>query len=249
MAVAVSIGLTPEQQQLATAVADFAARHAPIDKTRAAFDLLTAGHLPEWWENYTANGFHAVHLPEALGGGGGTVTDVACVIEAAATALLPGPVLPTVIAGAVAMLADDDPASRAVLARLVQGVPAVVISERDTLRAVATEHGWTLTGTSSAMPGLCSAQVILVSARSAGRTLWLAVDPTAAGAEVTPHRGTDKTVDVGVLRLDGYACPAESRLTGIDDARAVPDPGVDRGGGLRCHPVVCERGDRAFAHP
>ncbi|MEW5811951.1 MAG: acyl-CoA dehydrogenase [Actinomycetota bacterium] len=215
-----SIGLTPEQQQLATAVADFAARHAPIDKTRAAFDLLTAGHLPEWWENFTANGFHAVHLPEALGGGGGTVTDVACVIEAAATALLPGPVLPTVIAGAVAMLADDDPASRAVLARLVQGVPAVVISERDTLRAVATEHGWTLTGTSSAMPGLCSAQVILVSARSAGRTLWLAVDPTSAGAEVTPHRGTDKTVDVGVLRLDGYACPAESRLTGIDDARA-----------------------------
>ena len=220
MAVAPSIGLTPEQTQLATSVSDFAARHAPIDKTRAAFDSLSAGRLPDWWNDFTANGFHAVHLPEDVGGGGGSLLDVACVLEAAATAMLPGPVLPTVIAGAVAMLADDEPAARDLLDRLAQGTPGAVVADRDVLRATATEHGWTLNGSTSAVPGLCSAQVVIVTARSAGRTLWLIVDPTAPGVESSPLDGTDKTVDVGVLRLDDYACPAQHRLTGIDDTRA-----------------------------
>ena len=48
-----------------------------------------------------------MHLPEAVGGQGGSLVDAACVIEAAATALLPGPLLPTVITGAVALSADD----------------------------------------------------------------------------------------------------------------------------------------------
>ncbi len=217
--VAPSIGLTPEQTQLAAAVSDFAARHAPIDKTRAAFDSLTAGGLPEWWDHFTANGFHAVHLPERVGGGGGSLLDVACVLEAAATAMLPGPVLPTVIAGAVAMLADDESGARDVIERLVQGAAAAVVADPDVLRATATEHGWTLSGTTSAVPGLCSAQVVIVTARSAGRTLWLIVDPAAPGVDVAPLDGTDKTVDVGVLRFDDYACSAQSRLTGIDAGR------------------------------
>ncbi|MEH3140824.1 MAG: acyl-CoA dehydrogenase [Mycobacterium kyogaense] len=220
MAVAPSIGLAPEHAQLAVAVADFAARHAPIDKTRTAFDSLTAGELPQWWDLFTSNGFQAVHLPEWVGGGGGSVLDAACVLEAAAFAMLPGPVLPTMIAGAVAVLADDGSSARELLTRLAEGIPAAVVTDRDVLRATATEHGWTLSGTTSATPGLCSAQAILVSARSAGRTLWLIVDPAAAGADVTPLDGTDKTVDVGVLRLEGYSCPASSRLIGIDDIRA-----------------------------
>lgn len=220
MTPAPSIGLTPEQAQLAAAVSDFAARHAPIDKTRAAFGSLTSGSLPEWWDRFTAHGFHAVHLPELRGGGGGSVTDAACVLESAATAMLPGPVLATVIAGAVATLADDQPAARDLLSRLAGGAPAAVVADRDALRATATDDGWTLSGTTTAVPGICSAQILLVTAQSAGRTLWLLVDPTVAGAELTPLDGTDKTVDVGVLRLDHYACPAQSRLTGIDDLRA-----------------------------
>ncbi|MGB7509275.1 MAG: acyl-CoA dehydrogenase family protein, partial [Mycobacterium sp.] len=93
-----TIGLTPEQQQLADAVGQFAARHAPIEKTRSSFETLAAGELPQWWDDFVVNGFHAVHLPEEVGGQGGTLMDTACVVEAAATALLPGPVLPTVLA-------------------------------------------------------------------------------------------------------------------------------------------------------
>ena len=101
------VGLTDEQRQLADAVTAFASRHAPLDTTRASLDGLAAGELPQWWGEFVAGGFHAVHLPDDVGGQGGTLMDTACVVEAAATALLPGVVTATVIAGAVATLADD----------------------------------------------------------------------------------------------------------------------------------------------
>ncbi|EPQ44802.1 Acyl-CoA dehydrogenase [Mycobacterium sp. 012931] len=68
-----ALAITAEQEQLAQAVAQFAARHAPIDKTRAAWDSIAAGELPPWWEELTAHGFHAVHLSEDAGGQGGTL--------------------------------------------------------------------------------------------------------------------------------------------------------------------------------
>src|ERR1700754_5166111 len=101
-----ALAITAEQEQLVDAVSRFVSRNAPLDKTRAAFDSIAAGELPTWWEEFVAMGFHAVHLPERAGGQGGHLSDMACVVEAAAAALLPGPLLSTATAGAVATLAD-----------------------------------------------------------------------------------------------------------------------------------------------
>lgn len=120
-----ALAITAEQEQLAQAVAQFAARHAPIDKTRAAWDSIAAGELPPWWEESTAHGFHAVHLSEDAGGQGGTLADMACVLEAAAAALLPGPLLSTATASAVAGLADTSAA--ALIAELAGGATAAVV--------------------------------------------------------------------------------------------------------------------------
>lgn len=216
-----TIGLMPEQLQLADAVAKFTARHAPIDKTRSAFDAIAAGELPQWWDEFVANGFHAVHLPDELGGQGGTLTDTACVVEAAALALLPGPVLPTVTASAVAQLASDAPAARTVLERLAAGAAAAVILAGDSdFKASPAADGWTVTGTSSATLGARSAQVIVAAARAGEDTVWFAIDTGHHTVVVDGRNGTDKTVDVGVVRLDGHHCPADSVLAGIDDDRA-----------------------------
>src|SRR5690242_3113660 len=129
-----ALAITAEQEDLADAVGRFAARHAPVDKTRAAFDSLASGELPPWWQEFTAHGFHAVHLPEKIGGQGGTLADLACVIEPAAAALLPGPVLSTTTASAVAALAGDSAAS--LLAELAAGLTAaVVLPEHSHVRA------------------------------------------------------------------------------------------------------------------
>ncbi|MDZ4266274.1 MAG: acyl-CoA dehydrogenase family protein, partial [Mycobacterium sp.] len=216
-----TIGLSPEQQQLADAVSQFAARHAPIEKTRNSFDTLAAGELPQWWDDLVLNGFHAVHLPEEVGGQGGTLMDTACVVEAAATALLPGPVVPTVLAGAVALLADDTSETRTLLSRLAEGASAAVIIAGDNgLRATKSEAGWTVSGESTATLGLCSAQVILVAASADEGTIWFVLDPSHPGVGVKGLNSTDKATDVGVLRLNGYVCEPDSLLAGIDDQRA-----------------------------
>ena len=127
--------MSPEQQELSDAVGQFAARHAPIATTRDSFDDLAAGRVPGWWDALVANGFHAVHLPEDLGGQGGRPIDAACVLEAAGKSLLPGPLLSTV---------DDSPADESVgvLTGFVTGAAATAFSAlpADEQRATALAH-------------------------------------------------------------------------------------------------------------
>lgn len=212
-----ALAITIEQEQLAEAVTQFAARHAPIDKTRAALDSIAAGELPTWWEEFTAHGFHAVHLPEDAGGQGGTLTDMACVIEAAAAALLPGPLLSTAIASAVAGLADDSAAT--LVADLAAGVTAVVVLPEDSaVHAVRDGAGWRLSGSVGSTLGLLAAQRILLAAHvEDGTELWFVLH-TGPDIAVEQQRGTDLSADVGALTLDHLRVKAT--VTGIDTARA-----------------------------
>ncbi|OBG38020.1 acyl-CoA dehydrogenase [Mycobacterium alsense] len=216
-----TLGLTPEQQDLGNAVAQFAERHAPIAATRDGFDALAAGILPAWWEALVGNGFHAVHLPERLGGQGGRLIDAACVLEAAGKALLPGPLLPTVTAGAVALLADPTPPTESLVRDLASGLSAaVVLPDGGDFRARADGPGWLLSGASDATMGACSARTILVAARAEdGGLVWVPVDTGAPTATVESASGTDLVSDVGILRLKEYR--AAEALTGIDPDRAT----------------------------
>lgn len=218
-----ALAITTEQEQLVDAVSRFATRHAPIDKTRATFDSIAAGELPTWWQELTASGFHAVHLPEHVGGQGGSLADMACVIEAAAAALLPGPLLSTATASAVASLADGSAAT--LIADLAAGATAVVVlPEHSDVRATADGNGWRLSGSSASTLGICAAQRILLAAHTEdGGELWLVLEPDASqGPELTvqQQRGTDLCTDVGILNLADHIVPAGSVLSGIPTERA-----------------------------
>jgi len=217
-----TLGLSPEQQALGDAVVQFATRHAPIAETRDSFDALAAGQLPAWWETLAANGFHAVHLPERLGGQGGRLIDAACVLESAGRTLLPGPLLPTVTTGAVALLADPSPSAESLLRDLASGLPAaVVLPDGGDFRARADGDGWLVSGQSDVTAGVCSAQVILVGARTDdGDLAWIVVDTQKPTATVESIHGTDLVCDVGILRLNDYRGLEPAALTGIDADRA-----------------------------
>lgn len=216
------IGLTPEQRELEGAIARFAARHAAVGETRMTLEAIADGELPDWWDDLVALGFHAVHLPDAVGGQGGELIDAACVVEAAATALLPGPLLPTMITGAVAGVAGDHPAAVALAARLAGGVTATaILPGRGDLTATAGEDGWVVTGTSGDVLGVRAAGVVLAAARTdAGETAWFVVDPRDPAVSVAPRGGTDLTVDVGTVRIDGLRVPKALVINGIDDDAA-----------------------------
>ncbi|HEX2212369.1 MAG TPA: acyl-CoA dehydrogenase [Mycobacterium sp.] len=215
-----TLALSPEQKDLADAVGRFAERRAPLNAAREAFETLAQGQLPEWWKELTASGFHAVHLPERYGGQGGELLDAACVLEAAGKAPLPGPLLPTVTTGAVALLADPSPVADALLTTLADGATAALVLPSDgNFRARADGDGWVITGESEVTAGICSAAVALIAAsRDDGDPIWFAVDTAQAAVTVIPVGGTDLLTDVGRIRLDGH--PVTDVLTGVDAARA-----------------------------
>ena len=218
-----TLALSPEQQDLSDAVARFASRHAPISSTRDEFDALAAGKLPGWWDALVTNGFHAVHLPEHLGGQGGRLVDAACVLESAGKALLPGPLLPTVTTGAVALLADPTPNAESLLRDLASGVPAaVVLPDNGDFLARADGPRWLVSGASGVTMGACAARVMLVGARSQdGDVVWVLIDTGKPTATVESVNGTDLVADVGILRLAEYHAGEPDVLTGIDLDRAA----------------------------
>jgi alkylation response protein AidB-like acyl-CoA dehydrogenase len=214
-----TLAITVEQEQLVDAVRRFASRHAPIDETRAAFVSIAAGELPLWWPEFIGSGFHAVHLPEHVGGQDGTLLDMACVVEAAAAALLPGPLLSTVTASAVANLADSS--VKAFLTDLAAGATAaVVLPEHCDIQASAEGNSWRLTGSTDSALGICAAQRILLSARTAdGSRRWFVATP-GPGLTIASQQGTDLCTDVGIVEFVDHVVPDSAEITGISTERA-----------------------------
>lgn len=96
----VGIGITPEQRELAEAVRGWIARAAPPEEIRKLLDAPGSGR-PSYWDGLAAQGLLAVHLPEAYGGGDGSLVDLAVVVEEAARGALPGPYAASVLASVV----------------------------------------------------------------------------------------------------------------------------------------------------
>jgi 3-oxochol-4-en-24-oyl-CoA dehydrogenase len=217
-----ALGLTPEQHDLGDAVGKFAGRHAPINVTRDGLAALAAGRLPQWWDALVTNGFHAVHLPEHLGGQGGRLIDAACVLESAGKALLPGPLLPTVTTGAITLLADSSPAAESLLRNLASGAPAaVVLPDGGDFQARADGQQWVVRGASDVTAGACSARIILIGARTRdGDLVWVPIDTEKPTATVESVPATDLVTDAGILRLSDYRAAESDVLIGIDADRA-----------------------------
>ncbi|NUS88905.1 MAG: acyl-CoA dehydrogenase, partial [Streptomyces sp.] len=96
------IAITEDQRELARAVRGWAARAVPPEEVRKLLDAPAGGAgRPAYWDGLAAQGLLGPHLPEAYGGGGGGLLDLAVVLEETGQAVLPGPYLPTVLASAV----------------------------------------------------------------------------------------------------------------------------------------------------
>jgi alkylation response protein AidB-like acyl-CoA dehydrogenase len=104
------IGISDEHAELAASVRKWAESQGAIEAVRAAESDPAA--LGVWGARAAETGLTAIALPESVGGGGGTLLDQAVALEAAAYALVPGPLLTTAVAG----ILYDDPDLRAGIA-------------------------------------------------------------------------------------------------------------------------------------
>ncbi|WP_459546198.1 acyl-CoA dehydrogenase [Nocardia sp. X0981] len=216
------VALTTDQVALAETVAGFAGRHAGCEYTRKNTGSLRQGALPGFWPDLVALGLTGVHLPESVGGQGGTLGELAVVLAESGRALLPGPLVPTTVASAVLAAAREGETVRTGLRKFATGATGTVILPEHgigfTPGTGAHDHsGPRLTGETGPVLGAAAAELFVVAAASAAETRWFLVERAAAGVEVDVRDGADLGRDIGVLRFrDVAAAPVE-----LDSERAV----------------------------
>ena len=137
-----SIGISDEHVELAASVRRWADGRGGRDAVRSA-EGEPAATFAETWKAVGEMGLTTIGLPEAAGGGGGSVLDVAVALEACAHALVPGPLLGPAVA---AVLLGDSPAAAELAADLADGAVVGlalggVVWDAPSATHVLLEHG------------------------------------------------------------------------------------------------------------
>ncbi|MFI5738460.1 acyl-CoA dehydrogenase [Streptomyces anulatus] len=215
------IGITEEHRALAHSVRGWLARAAPPGEVRELLDAhgpAVLGARPAHWEALAAQGLTGIHLPEAYGGGGGDLLDLAVVLEEAAYASLPGPYLATALVGAVLRRAVS-PGTGDLLRVLAAGDRTAAFAlTPGTLTATPAPGGHRLDGTAPpVLTGEAADLLLLPAADASGGVLWFLVDAGAEGIAVRPHRSVDPTRPTAEVRAEAVHIPAH-RVLPLDSA-------------------------------
>jgi alkylation response protein AidB-like acyl-CoA dehydrogenase len=215
----VPIALTDEQLALAETVAKLSARHGDTTQTRARLDDYAAGARPAAWSAFTDQGLLGLHLPPSHGGDGAGLVELATLIEETAAQLVPGPLLPTVLASTIIDRCGSPGIRDVLLPAFVAGATGATATTCDGLTATVAGDFMTVTGSSVPILGAAAAETLVLGARDeSGTARWfvLSLDQRAE-AVVTALPGVDLTRDIARVRLDGLRVPAEHWLT-VDPA-------------------------------
>ncbi|MFE4668131.1 acyl-CoA dehydrogenase [Streptomyces sp. NPDC056716] len=217
------IALTEDQLAWADAVRGFVKREVSVATTRAEFEDLAAGIWPIVWPSLVRQGFVGMHIDPSAGGDGGTLVDVAVLLEETGRALVPGPLLPTVLASVVLGRHGSESVTETVLPRFVTGATGACVTTAQGLTAVPDGDGWRVSGTTAPLLGAVSGQFLILGAQAADRTVWFVVErPEDTSIKVEQGIGVDLTRDIGRVTLAGLAVRPENVLTAsCDDIRTV----------------------------
>ncbi|WP_051943374.1 acyl-CoA dehydrogenase [Streptacidiphilus rugosus] len=208
-----AIGISEEHRELRSSVRRWLERDVSGVVVRGA---LTEGPgavgtaRPLWWKGLAGQGMLGLHLPEAVGGGGGGLLDLAVVVEETGRALLPGAFLPTVLASA--LLAGS--AAPGELAALAEGAStAAVVWE-----GAVTATGGRMSGRAEVVLGAAEADLLLVRADAggAGGGDWYLVEGSAA--RITPLAALDLGRGLARVEFDDVAARSVDLAEGRADA-------------------------------
>lgn len=191
--------LTDEQAMIADTVRGFFADNATSERTRAA--MAGDGIDRALWTAFAAElGLAGIGLPEAHGGAGLGMVELALVAEAAGARVAALPLLGHAILGQAIVRGGSDRQKAELLPRLAAGE---LICTAGWASEVAEADG-RLTGIFRYLPHGGAADVLI--ARS-GLSAWL-VDLHGEGVSVTGHVSMDQTRPLATATLDGACAEA-----------------------------------------
>jgi alkylation response protein AidB-like acyl-CoA dehydrogenase len=187
---------TAEQREFAAALRALLAAESPPTLVRALGEPGADRSTPALWRALADAGVFGLAIAEEYGGAGGSLDDLAVFCAEAGRALCPSTVHSTVLA-AVAIDQLGTPEARATWLPALAGGKArgttALWSARDAavVSAVLTAQstaagGWRLNGTADYVADADLADLIVISAAAAERTLVCVVDAHAAGVSMQP---------------------------------------------------------------
>lgn len=162
---------------------------------------------PEVWSALVEFGLPGLAVDESLGGAGARSRLLYAAVEEAAKALVPAPLVPTVIALGVALHCG----AKALVQRITAGAAAafaVPVDDSGWVTSGPDLPEWDGSGLSGVIPIVAAAppaEVLVVLARGAGGAdeVVVAVDASAGGVEVTAHQPLDITGTIGAVTFSG----------------------------------------------
>ena len=199
------------------------------------------------WAQMAELGWLAIHIPEEVGGMGGSFSDLAVILHELGRQVTMAPMLSSVVLGATALMASDN---RQLAAELL---PEIASGERIVTLASANRNGsyepaqlgvrWQpeagglrLVGAARFVPDAHVAdQLIIASTDAAGRVTMAVVDADAAGVDVRLEPTVDATRRSCAVELDvvvgedrllaeaGTSAMLHERITGVGAVAVAVD--------------------------
>jgi len=216
----VPIAVTEEHESLRRTAERWLQTHCPPAEPRSVAEAPEPGaDLPAVWEKMAAQGWLGLHLPEAYGGQGFTLAEVAVVLEEMGHALFPGPALPTLLVSAALARHHDTAVLDALLPGLADGtVTAAVALGAPGLRWELAENGaLSISGAVRPVLGLPTARLVLVPLDRDDGVQWWLLDRDALGDGVSVEAlpALDGTRPIGRFEIagDGIVLPTEHHVS------------------------------------
>src|SRR5580704_2756025 len=212
-----ALGMTEELTQIADSVRAWAERHGGPEGARAIADGKddgTARYRDALRPSLADQGLLGLHVPEADGGQGFGLSELAVAVEELGRFLVPGAFVPTALASAALVAADVTGKLVTVLAH-GDGNGAVALAA-DITAAASAGGDLIITGTAASVLGAAGADLIILPARSGQETVWVAVD--AASLDITPVDSLDLTRQLGRVTATDVVVPPDRQLAGLTSA-------------------------------
>ncbi|MGO9927309.1 MAG: acyl-CoA dehydrogenase [Mycobacterium sp.] len=211
------IAITPEHRDLADSVRSLVARVAPSEVLHAALET-PIDNPPPYWQAAAEQGLQGVHLAEAVGGQGFGILELAIVLAEFGYGAVPGPFVPSAIAGA--LISAHDPEAK-VLGELATGAAIAAYALDSGL--TATRHGpneetLVIRGEVRAVPAAVQASVLVLPVAIDSGDEWVVL--RADQLEIEPVKSLDPLRPIAHVRANAVEVGDDAALSNLSMATA-----------------------------
>ena len=243
------LALTPAQEMLKTEAREFFERECPTSLVRE-MERDERGYSADMWERMAALGWTGLPFPEEYGGSGGSLTDLAVLLEEFGRALVPGPYFNSVaVTGLTVLDAGSERQKREILPRIADGslIATAAILEEDaryrpeaiSMPLESRDGEYVANGAKMFVEYANSADLILAPVRTqrngepeGGVTLVL-IPGSDPGIHATSLDSIARDRQFA-LRFEDISVPAEAVLGSVNDGWAALKRSLDRASMLHC---------------